>query len=386
MSNDRKRFNRQGELNDLFTHRTDMLALINTLANDADFNNDELPYANLSTPAMAKDLDVADLGFDVAMKLPTGGSVSDILPRDIPDAPSEDTTEDDRLASDDVVQGTVDSTEEDDANDPVPDVLTGEDEILAIESNAAQGMDTVAIDVKVRAALAAVRKKETTMQAFQRLTNNQPWIPFYHGVGPLTLLQQEERKLWDEMASDYKRKLLPRHRSGQGFHSFMIAWNLEAGKRYKLVAMDGDEDNVVLINKKSVIQLQEHFDWIQQNISSAARLESPEDVQAHRTNVETLNSTLRRSRQAMVDPGPVAQAQPIVYPQVGPCPVGNPLTFNADIVTRALQPALQRNPVPFLIQPFQVATLAEQQKKCPLVGYRSRKYCTSNVWLAASQP
>ena len=394
MSNDRKRMNRLGEMTDLFTHKTETLALINSMARSAGFKDEELPYRSLSTPPTAEDIEAADIGFDIAVVLPTGKTVGDTIDTGVPSAASDDNIEDDRvLQEEDQAAGNVRSTAgntvnsvvdvDDDSNDPVVEGSPLDEELnLATETNAA--LDTVAIDIRVKALLPEVRKRETTMQAFSRLTRMQPWIPFYHGTGPLTASQQEEVILWEAMSQDYKRKLPPRHSSGKGYHSFMIAWNLEAGRRYKVLTVEGD-DEVVLINKKSVIQLQEHYDFIQQRLGSAARIETAGEQAEHDSNVQRLNHCLRQTRATIQNQGPVVLAQPIVYPQAGIFPTGNPLTFNADVVRNSLQPApaTARNPAPFVLQPFVVSTLAQHQTKCPLDGFRDRKYCTTCGWQRA---
>jgi len=99
-----------------------------------------------------------------------------------------------------------------------------------------------------------IRQRETTMQAFTRLTN-MPWVPFTDDGTPIAT---EQRRLFLEMKSSYSRNATPSARDG--YNKFRDAWNAEASRRYE-AKMKGDHD-VIEIFAKSTKQLQEYHDHL----------------------------------------------------------------------------------------------------------------------------
>jgi hypothetical protein len=101
------------------------------------------------------------------------------------------------------------------------------------------------------------------MDAFKRLTNQEPWIPF--NIGGRSSTDVEEATVFDTMQKEYNRRSPAR--SPRGYFSFMKAWNLEVSRRYRL-HVEGNF-GVILINRKSVIQLQDYYDQTEGKIAAS---------------------------------------------------------------------------------------------------------------------
>jgi hypothetical protein len=201
------------------------------------------------------------------------------------------------------------------------------DEVPMDNDGVAIGVDD-RIDAKVQVILPLLRNRETTMDAFKRLTNQAPWIPF--NVGGKDEVDLEEATIFDQMHVQYNRRTTW---SSRGYFSFMKAWNIEVANRYREHA----EGNigVILINRKSVSQLEEYYDKTEGKLSSSLRVEHGDNAANH-SELQLLNGVLRESRRNMSPLPAVEHAQPTEYPQQGYAPVGCPTVLNASIVAGAL--------------------------------------------------
>ena len=170
------------------------------------------------------------------------------------------------------------------------------------------------------------------MQSFTRLTNQQPWIPFrkINATTPKTTLDLEEEGLFNRLHKDYRRNVSP-GTPRYGYHDFELAWNIEVAERYRR-KMDDDKNHeaIVLINRKSYIQLQEHYD----DILQSERMSHICDPNCN--HLQELNQTMRETRQWVTAPtGRVAER--IQYRATGhQMPYGNPTTFNPSVTMHAI--------------------------------------------------
>ena len=346
ITNDRKRWTRIGECTDgcLFTHRTERFGMVNSLHTSAGFKENDLPFASVCQPAIQEDIQNADLGFDSAM---------DIL--------NQEASENEEVTAyvEAHESGTV--AEEEDCMDIDED--DGESEV-DVESSAP--------NAKVEATLEwlgpEIQRKESTMDAFKRLTLQRPWIPFHSGRTPKTALDREEEMLFETMKGNYNRRASPRGRAG--YFAFMTAWNMEVAERYKRKA-EGDE-SVILINRKSIQQLQQHYDTVEAKLAMAARVEVVWEQAGH-TQMEQLNDTLRQNRATLPTLPPVHQATPVQYPQQGHRPIGNPTVLNPEIIAASLTaaPAAIRQQVPYnVLRP-------QQMRLTPLDGFKRFTWCVT---------
>ena len=142
-------------------------------------------------------------------------------------------------------------------------------------------------------------QRESTMDAFKRLTNQRPWIPF--NVGGNTKLDREEASLFDSLHSSYKRKSDPR--ANKGYFSLMKAWNIEVAERFKR-HLEGDK-SVVLINRRSVIQLQDYYGKTEGKQAAATRAQDKEAM-------DTINLALRNNRAQIQPLGEVRIAESVI--------------------------------------------------------------------------
>ena len=172
--------------------------------------------------------------------------------------------------------------------------------------------------------------------------------------------------LFESMKGKYNRRATPRSR--YGYHAFMTAWNLEVFNRYKRKA-EGEE-NVIVVNRKSIQQLQEHYDSVEAKIAIASCVE--EIWENGRGFMDQLNETLCENQTQQQPLPPVQPAVPLTCPQVGPRPIGNPTILNLEIVAGSLRvaAAAQRQQIPYnVLRPNQQAMIG------PLVGYKRWKWC-----------
>ena len=112
--------------------------------------------------------------------------------------------------------------------------------------------DNIEVEKKLDWLVPEIRRRESTMDAFNRLTLQRPWIPFHSGKGRKTAVDDEEEALFEAMKVKYNRRAPPR--SHRGYYAFMNAWNVEVANRYRRKT-EGEED-IVIINRKSIQQLQ----------------------------------------------------------------------------------------------------------------------------------
>ena len=115
------------------------------------------------------------------------------------------------------------------------------------------------IDIELAKLLPPTRNKETTMQAFKRLCNEQAWTPFRAGDSdvPATETDKEEAALFDEIMATNKYSATATPGAANGFHSLERDWNNEVAKRFKKW-VNGELESSELIHYKSTVQLQEH--------------------------------------------------------------------------------------------------------------------------------
>jgi hypothetical protein len=360
--NHRTRITRLGELpngkSGLSTIQTERIGMLNTLARSCGYGDDDLPFPDVSLPALVSDLDKFDIGFNKAIKLRTGQTVQEVLEENVqvPVATVDDFY--DSANNNDLM---MDETQQDVQGDDDADDLSLNSFLDDIQ------FEDDDIKKRVLELLPKIRSRESTMEAYVRLTNEQQWIPFHSANPncPKTAVDYKEETLFDAMEMQYIRSRQPRQ--NKGYYSFCIAWNLEVAKRYKRKIVDGEE-NVLLIHRKNVEMLQNHYDKTKQRITSVNR------VNLNNTHVEMdrMNDTLRTSRQGVTPLPPLQQAQPIVYDNKnGIAPFGNLFALNPEVIAQKVTPTTNCNPAPWMIE----APLLTAQPKHPLANFRRTTWC-----------
>ena len=375
IDNDRKRINRLGEWAgyDIFTHRTERLAMLNSLAKSAGYNDAELPYPDLNLPPLLKNVIAkAEMGFDLTPV--TFGSAPDVLTRmqkEAADGAPINPATNQAAALGTVAEDTDEEEAEEQTNetdDPNKEEEPSEEDIelasFLEEVDNLREDDDGELDVTVARLLPEIQQRETTMEAFKRLTSQQPWIPFHAGAGPKTKIDMEEEALFEQMKERHRRHVAPS--APKGYLEFETAWNIEVANRYRRSIEEGED--IILIHRKSREQLAEHFDRQQQLLATSARAEVQN---AGPTQLDNLNAALRHNRQDLPALGPVQQAQPVRYPQTGPMPIGRPMTLNSEVVAYGLRLAATRQPAPWLI----AAATTQRPQRSVLDGFNVRRWC-----------
>jgi hypothetical protein len=164
--------------------------------------------------------------------------------------------------------------------------------------------------------------RSTTIEAFTVATGGSPWTPFTYDEGdPVSV---EEDKVFDVMSQNYKRHVTPSN--AVGYNRFERAWNEEAGRRL-ISSVRGDE-SIIAIRHKSTIQLQNHYDKVQQ-LRSASYVSANPTGEAR---AAALRMALRTTRGSAPAP-PITQAIPRAYPQIDiqQIPTGVPMALNPNV-------------------------------------------------------
>jgi len=199
--NEKKRINRLGG-DDYGTHRTESLAILNSLPSSCGYEDKALPFPDLSVPALPPLNDREYFGVErtVMSQCEFASRYSTSLQPAINTVENEEAITIDTEAdidSEDAAPASVladldaeDTAEENDVNKTVSDV-TEEEEDRAVEA------------VVARIA-PLIKPNETTAQAYERLTNRQAWYPFHRGNTPPTEIHKEEFVVFDEMESRFK--------------------------------------------------------------------------------------------------------------------------------------------------------------------------------------
>lgn len=251
-----------------------------------------------------------------------------------------------------------------------PDELDDDDSTGSLdEAELGLDADSRELEEKVEQIVPEIYKRESTMEAFKRLTNHQQWVPFV--VGGTTVTDQVEAELFDSMHDRYRRDVTPS--ANRRYRAFMNQWNLVAATKYKEFS---EGQNVVLINRKSVEQLQQYYDALQEKLKASARTENDN------TQLQQHNQMLREARRDVNPvPQPVPRALPVEYPQAGSHPVGAPTVVNPQILAGGLinQPSDQRNPAPWRIG----RAVPETRRYNPMDGWNKRKWCQTCGWQKA---
>jgi hypothetical protein len=155
----------------LFSHGSERFGMVNSMHVSAGFCQDNFPFS-VCQPAVTSDTKEAGIRFNKGAELPT---VDNSFVEDHEMALAEE-----NVASDD----------EEEDNDDVADE-TG-------------GIDMNKVDSKVDWLVPEIRRKESTMDAFNRLTLQRSWIPFHSGKGRRTAVDDKEADLFESMKGNYK--------------------------------------------------------------------------------------------------------------------------------------------------------------------------------------
>jgi len=250
-SNDRKRVNRLGE--DPQLHRSEQIQMLHGMAQQCGYSDSDVPYGHKSYPKELMGLDER-IGFDY--HLPEGFSNEKETSED--SNVEEQGHEEMRsfLAAIDFLEADLhlDASQfarsEGDSDDDC------DSDYIPIDVFA---MDDKTADVDVSIYLPLIADHESTYQTYLARTQEAPWVPLAHpkDAANFTDLDKAEHELFDTLSPTYDRQL-KKLDAPKGYKTFAKVWDLHVANRLK-ESLQGEED-VLLINRLSHTQLQDHCD------------------------------------------------------------------------------------------------------------------------------
>jgi hypothetical protein len=387
--NGSKAIRRLGE-EDFGTHHTEKLLLLNSFAQSVGYSSHELPYVDVSAPSTSVVEEF--LGFRNA------ASRSMLHPIDIADDEEAiEDAEDEEHEMSEVDHLALESTNniiddldievfgtEEDYEDFVNNssIISSERQLQLIEAaEAAKTSDERHRDQIQRELLRLIPettgRRESTMQAFTRLTNRNVWVPFRlpNSAIAATEVDKEEESLFDEWME--ARKYSVDVKTGpRSFKAFANDWNNEVSRRFS--EWSKGDDSIVQIRLKSIALLQQfNEERKKQQRLQAASTDRDEERQR-------LNAVFRDSRAGLELRLPAHVVTPPVYVHNGgPVAFGNPVTLNATIAVAAVADITN---APFhgrINAPFRM-TLPQLPKVPPprpvTKHFRSKRYCIVCGW------
>jgi hypothetical protein len=370
-NNDRKKVSGLGE-EDPITYRAEAMALLNSYALESGFTNEELPFPNLSVPKIPSNYPKEFIGFHYQQR-PYEDISNPVETLDAYGAHEADININEELSeeNDPTLAKFLDGLFEDDTDEltmPEATIIHNTDEDSE-ESEATIIVDVSTVEENALLLLPQTVQQETTLDAFIRLTEQRPWIPFYMGgTTPKAPTDHEEAALFVNMKDRFCRHA--KSGSAKCYKVFASEWNEEMAKRFMAKA-NGDIE-VVLINRKSPQQIEQYYDYIVAKEQAAATFAPGNQFERQ------MQETLRQSRN-MLPPQPQAHiAAPVCYPITGMAPLGTPIAFNPELIAPVLRHATPAATVDHPGVPWMVnvtnATIPATANG-PLNNYKKKKWC-----------
>ena len=362
------------------TCHTEKLLLINSYVKSLGDPVDKTPFKDVSAPTRRSEKEYMGFSYCLPTSVhevsnPTEGAARDSTERRIVDdddenhdGTSEDEPDDDFLAR---VLGDDNDIEvllnEDDLQAPSPEENREVQQQVRQLDAAAEALEEDRLhQAQIRSELARLLPdtdgRESTLQAFHRLTQNQPWFPFRMpgSTTPETEVDKEEATLFDEWSDRYSIEVDTGTRS---YHSFARAWNNEVSNRFK--AWSQGNDAIVQIRPNTRELLVTYFKK-KRDMESLAATAPTED-----NDRQVVTETLRDSRHTLPNPPPAVTCAPPMYRPTNAnavMPFGHPTTMNATIAMNAVaafHPAFVQG-IPFaMTSPYAMSLVPTQQAPAP---------------------
>jgi hypothetical protein len=364
--------------------------MINGSAKSVGFSNDKLPFPEVSAPTKRNNDIVEYMGFSYC--LPCTDDVSN------PTIAAGTNYTDLNLVEQDEEQANGDDEITDDLGDEFDiEVLLTEtgyleptpenqreinNQLLLLENeNIAEASDVLNSDLiqhELQKLLPVTTARESTLEAFQRLTEKNPWFPFRSpdSTSVSTDIDRAEAAYFERISTDFNR--LADLDSPNGYKAFAREWNNEVSRRYK--AWSTGDDDIIQLRLKKWEYLAEYYDKIEGH--KALQASAPRDDE-HRLR---LRATLRDNRlQLPAVPTPFT-VSPAVYQLFGITPFAAPTVLNPAIVVNAVTGTNfaatghlnGRVVAPYQVQRPVFALPPPTARRMPV--FRSRKYCVTCGW------
>jgi len=359
-SNERKKVNRLGETPAIM-HRTEKIYWLNSLAMSLGFTKEQLPY-EVAIPTKMNGLEEF---VGMSYELPEVFVDNSTLIADVEGEPAsqvmeEQEAEEQAAEISDFLQG-INFDEEEDIR------VDGDqfDGAAAVQNQEATIKQAIAVHT------AKIHENKSTMVAFKRLTEQQPWVPFKPPDTPeseVTNVDREEYALFNKLILEQKfcrRSASLWCRTGYG--TMQKIWDVEVANQFKeKIAGDGD-DRIVLIHRKSYVQLLQHWNRLEKHKAMAMR------AAPNNPHHDSFTATLRRTRQQMVPTQQATNCEPITCPH-GEAHFGNPMVLNQTIAAAAVQRGqTNTQTAPFVLRAAD--PVAANSRKLLGKGFRSKKFC-----------
>jgi hypothetical protein len=343
------------------SREVELLALVNSLAEQA--NVETLPFPDISMPRKDPNAPAESLGYYLGLGLSSpavsaedGFQIVEVVD-DSPDSESENET---TANQSETTEAAENATEIDITPELAEKALTTMAEILHYRRTST--------------------RPESTMDAFERQSGGNPWIPFSRDLQTTNAVEKEEHRIFDETSPQYERKAALT--STKGYSRFQQWWQQEVAKRWR----QSVEDDVIQIRQKSVTQLQEHYDYLQQIARQANQSTGDDETENARRQ---MSRTLYHSRQAAEGRVTTIPATPIVYPTVVPgtsqfVPIGaammQPQIFADTLSMAQARAAFNINAAPWIMLQPQLQHIGPPSPKRARVQRNWRKLCRFCGW------
>ena len=314
--------NRLGAEND-YTTNLESKALANSLAEDIGY---EKIFSNASLPNVPDSDEV--FGFELDRDL------FKLSQQPGSDPPQEDSEE---------LESTNDESEDNN------DMDDQERAVAAQISSDVCNMNTAFDTVMSR----NVSHQPTSLQSFFKFAGDRPWIPFsVEGTGATEI---EERRIFSEMSKNYSRTVLPS--AEKGYNNFMKEWNEESGRRYISRLTD---ESVTIIYRKSLKQLQDYHDKLQDIRTASMQAQDSGDRRLH-----NLHQVLRQAQKNTVPPV-IQDATPRMYPDgdASNIPSGHPFVLNSSASMATVGRQKRSRGVTSSIAPYDVPVAVAAKQPC----------------------
>jgi len=359
-SNDRKAVSRLGAAAGE-AKRIEAVQALHGMACACGYKQSEIPFAK---PAYPRDIDDLEefIGFDYCLP-----------------AAYQEKESADAAADDDVGLHELDEFMRDVNFDDYDDLRVDPSQFT--EQNAATGtsaatddepVDVFAFDVDADLSLClpTIVEGEKTYDTYVRLTNGQLWVPFKDPSEESSFTESDraEMQLWKEMSPLYDRNATPS--SPKGYKTFADAWDNKVASIYQ-ARLNGDD--VVMINRKSYMQLQQQHDRIerQKTLLEMARQDRADPAMVAMENV------FRTTRRQLPNHQEATMCQQVDYAtNFGAPNFGVPFALNSTISINAFQMNVNQQHAPIV---YQHPLITEQRvipsRKGLDASFRAKLHC-----------
>lgn len=239
-------------------------------------------------------------------------------------------------------------------------------------------MNSELIQLELRKLLPMSTSRETTLQAFTRLTEKNPWFPLRSpdSTTVATDIDKAEAAYFALKSPEYSP-----HAdldAPNGYKAFAREWNNEVSRRFKSWSTAGDDGAVQMRLKK--------WEYL---VNYYEKMKGHEAIQATTTTDEhrqRLNETLRTNRRQLPPHQQALVVSPPVYRPDGTTPFAAPTVLNSAITVNAVTGAYYaaggvlngRLIAPYQVQRTIMALPPPPPRRKPV--FRSRMFCITCGW------